>query len=65
MGIIIISRGSYTHGKEVAEKVAKKLNYKIIAREELYEFASREWGIPSNILVHAIEDVPSFWDRMR
>jgi len=27
MAIITISRGSYSHGKEVAEKVATKLGY--------------------------------------
>jgi hypothetical protein len=32
MSIITISRGSYTKGKEIAEKVAKKVGYECIAR---------------------------------
>jgi hypothetical protein len=30
--IITISRGSYTHGKEVAEKLAQKLGYDCVSR---------------------------------
>ena len=37
MAIITISRGSYQKGKEVAEKVARKLGYECISREILLE----------------------------
>ena len=37
MTIITISRGSYSAGKEVAEKVAKRLEYECISREVLLE----------------------------
>ena len=47
MSIITISRGSYSKGKEVAEKVAKKLNYTCIARDAIIE-ASKEFNIPRN-----------------
>jgi hypothetical protein len=58
MAIITISRGSYSHGKEIAEKVAKKLNYDIISREVLIE-ASRQFNVPEVKLLHAIKDAPS------
>lgn len=63
MSIITISRGSYSNGKEVAEKVAKKLNYECIARDTLLE-ASEEFHVPEIKLVRAIHDAPSILERM-
>jgi len=62
MGIITISRGSYTKGKEIAEKVAKKLGYDCVARETLLE-ASQEFNVPEIKLVRALHDAPSILDR--
>jgi cytidylate kinase len=58
MAIITISRGSYSKGKEVAEKVAGKLGYQCISRDVLLE-ASKEFNIPEIKLVRAIHDAPS------
>lgn len=63
MSIITISRGSYSHGREIAELVAKQLDYTCISREILLE-ASEQFNIPEIKLVHAIEDVPSFFHRL-
>lgn len=62
MAIITISRGSYTRGKEIAEKVAKKLGYDCVARETLLE-ASKEFNVPEIKLVRALHDAPSILDR--
>ena len=62
MAIITISRGSYSRGKEVAEKVAEKLGYQCIAREVLLE-ASKEFNIPEVRLVKAVHDAPSILER--
>ncbi|MFC1861090.1 AAA family ATPase [Chloroflexota bacterium] len=62
MSIITISRGSYSRGKEVAEKIAQKLNYECIDRETLLE-ASEQFNIPEAKLIRAIHDAPSFLDR--
>lgn len=62
MAIITISRGSYSRGKEVAEKVAQKLGYECIARETILE-ASEQFSIPEIKLVRAIHDAPSILDR--
>ena len=43
MAIITISRGSYSKGKEIAEKVAQQLGYECIARRVLLE-ASEEFN---------------------
>ena len=62
MSIITISRGSYSRGKEVAEKVAQELGYQCISREILLE-ASEKFHIPEIKLVRAIHDAPSVLDR--
>ncbi len=62
MAIITISRGSYSKGKEIAEKVAEKLGYECIGREMLLE-ASGEFNVPEVWLVRAIHDAPSMLER--
>lgn len=62
MAIITISRGSYSRGKEVAEKVAQRLGYDCISRDILIE-TLREFNIPEIKLVRAIYDAPSILDR--
>ncbi len=63
MPIITISRGSYSRGKEVAEKLARELGYECVSREIILE-ASEQFNIPEIQLVHAIEDAPSILDRL-
>jgi cytidylate kinase len=62
VSIITISRGSYTHGGKVAEKVAQKLDYECISREFLLEI-SNEFKISEIKLIRAIRDAPSFLER--
>jgi cytidylate kinase len=62
MSIITISRGSYSHGKEIAEQVAAKLNYTCIGREALLD-ASEKFNISEIKLFKAIHDAPSILER--
>jgi cytidylate kinase len=62
MSIITISRGSYSRGLEIAERVAKKLGYQCLDRNVLIE-ASNEFNIPEVKLIRALEDPPSFFER--
>jgi cytidylate kinase len=62
MSIVTVSRGSYSYGKEVAEKTAERLGYKCISRDVLIE-ASEEFDVPEIKLLHAIRDAPSIFDR--
>jgi len=62
MAIITISRGSYSRGKEVAEKLAARLGYECISRDVLLE-ASEQFNIPEIKLVRAIHDAPSILER--
>ncbi len=62
MAIITISRGSYSKGKEVAEKVAQRLGYGCISRDVVVA-ASERFNIPEIKLVRALHDAPSLLDR--
>jgi cytidylate kinase len=62
MAIITISRGSYSKGKEVAEKVAARLGYQCLSREVILD-ASELYHIPEIKLVKAIHDAPSILER--
>ncbi len=63
MSIITISRGSYSRGKEIAQKIAEKLGYECISRDIILE-ASEEFNIPELKLIRAIHDAPSIFDRL-
>ena len=63
MPIITISRGSYSKGKEVAEKVAQRLGYECISRDIILE-ASEEFHVPEIKLIRAIHDAPGILDRL-
>lgn len=62
MAIITVSRGSYSKGKEVAEKVAQRLGYACISRDLLLE-ASSQFNIPGIKLIRALHDAPSILER--
>jgi cytidylate kinase len=62
MAIITIARGSYSKGKDVAEKVCQKLGYSCVSREVLVE-ASAHFNIPEIKLVRALHDSPSVLER--
>ncbi len=62
MPIITISRGSYSRGKEVAEKLAQDLGYQLLSRDILLE-ASERYNIPEIKLIRAIHDAPSILGR--
>lgn len=62
MSIITISRGSYSRGKDVAEKLAQRLGYECISREIILE-ASESFNIPELKLVRALHDAPTILER--
>jgi cytidylate kinase len=63
MAIITISRGCFSHGQEISEKVAQSLGYECISREILIE-ASRFFNIPERKLLKSIHDAPTVLDRI-
>ena len=63
MPIVTVSRGSYSNGKEVAEKVAQELGYECVSRDIIIE-ASEEFNVPEIKLIRAIHDAPSILQRI-
>ncbi|MGD8648243.1 MAG: cytidylate kinase-like family protein [Desulfobacterales bacterium] len=64
MGVIMISRGSYSKGKEIAEKLAQQLRYECVSRDILLE-TSAHFNIHELKLVRAIHDAPSIFERFK
>ncbi|MFA5902971.1 MAG: cytidylate kinase-like family protein [Desulfobacula sp.] len=62
MAIITISRGSNSRGRDVAERVAKKLGYDCLSRDVLLE-ASERFNISEIKLTSAIHDAPLILER--
>ncbi len=64
MPIITISRGSYSKGREIAEKVADRLGYRCLSRGLLQKEAAEKREIPEVALVRAIHDAPTILERL-
>jgi cytidylate kinase len=64
MSIIAISRGTFTGGEALAKRLAERLGYQCLSRETNLEAAAKEYGVPAEDLVAAMEKRPSFWQRM-
>jgi len=62
MSVIVISKGSYNHGGEVARKVAQKLSYDCISRDILIS-TSKRFNISAIRLIRAYECPPSFLEK--
>jgi len=63
MAIITISRGSFSHGKEIAEKVAETLGYECVSREILLE-ASQFFHVSEKKLLKSLHDAPTFLEKV-
>ncbi len=63
MAIITISRGTFSGGSELAERVAALLGYQCTSREVILEAA---WGsgLPAEEITTAMDKRPSFWHRV-
>ena len=64
MGIITISRGSYSRGREIAQKLSKKLGYECISREMLLK-ESKDFSIPEIQLTQANQNAPAVLDNLK
>jgi cytidylate kinase len=62
MPIITISRGSYYHGKSIAEKLARRLGYRCTSRDQTLENLE-EFRLPEIKLVRGLNDAFSVLDR--
>ncbi len=64
MAIITISRGCFSHGQEIAERVAKTLNYECVSQEILIDEASQFFHIPEAKLMASIHDAPTILEKI-
>ncbi len=64
MPIITISRGAFSGGQVLAEKVAAALGYRCVSREVLVE-ASKRYGVPEAKFTEVLESSPHWWERWR
>jgi cytidylate kinase len=62
MPLITISRGSYYHGKSVAEKLAKKLGYSCFSRDQIIENLD-DFHLPEIKMVRGLNNTFSVLDR--
>ena len=62
MPIITITRGAFSGGPELAERVAATLSYRCVSREVLIE-ASERYGIPEATFNEILETAPHWWER--
>lgn len=62
MAIITISRGTYSGGKELAERLAEKLGYRLLSREQLLTDANKEFGVSQEKLENALLHKPGFFE---
>ena len=63
MPIITISRGTFSGGRAIAERLAQQLGYPCASRETILE-AAAQYGVPTTKLREAMDKPPSFWQRL-
>jgi cytidylate kinase len=63
MSIITISRGSFSGGQTLAERVAERLAYRCLSREVLVE-AAATYGVPEPALAQFLDTIPGLWERL-
>ena len=64
MAIVTISRGTFSGGKALAERLAERLEYPCLSREEVLRNAAEEFGISQDGLSAAINEPPPFWQEV-
>lgn len=64
MAIVTISRGTFSGGKMLAERLGAQLGYPVLSREETLSEASRAYGISEEEVSSALADPPSFWQQV-
>lgn len=63
MSIITISRGTFSGGRDLAERLAARLGYPCLSREVITE-AAMQYGVPKDSLSAALARAPSLRDHV-
>ena len=64
MAIITISRGTFSGGKALAERLAERLGYPCLSREQVLADAAREYGIAKADLDVALSEPSVLWEQL-
>jgi cytidylate kinase len=64
MAIITISRGTFSGGKALAERLAERLDYPCLSREDVISDAAKVYRISEEDLASAIGEPPPFWQEV-
>lgn len=64
MSIIAISRGTFSGGEALAQRIAGRLGYQCLSRETNLDAAATRYGVPKEEFAAAMEKRPSFFDRV-
>ena len=64
MAIITISRGTFSGGKALAERLAERLGYPCLSREEVLGHAAKEFGIAGEDLAAAFSEPSLLWEQV-
>jgi cytidylate kinase len=59
MAIITISRGTFAGGQKLAETLAKRLGYRTVSREYLYQTVLEQYGLQYDELMQFLEEAPT------
>lgn len=62
MPIITLTRGAFSGGPELAERIAAQLGYRCVSREVLMK-ASEGYGIPEAKFTEILDTAPRWWER--
>jgi cytidylate kinase len=64
MAIITVSRGTFSGGKALAERLAERLGYPCLSREEAVAYAAKEYGIAEEDLDAALGEPSALWEQL-
>jgi cytidylate kinase len=64
MAIITISRGTFTGGKILADRLGTTLHYPVLSREDALAEASKTYGISEEEVASALGEPPHFWQQV-
>ncbi len=63
MAIVTISRGTFSGGNALAERLAERLGYPKLGREDAIIEATKDYGISVDKLTAAVKNPPSIWQQ--
>jgi cytidylate kinase len=63
MSIITISRGTKSGGLEIAKRLAKKLDYKLLSREMVVAESAKKYNIMEEFLHDKLQKAPNLWQK--